>query len=64
LYNKLKNIPLALKNLAFIEKKFLYPLDKFRVFRLRHEIMKGNKKRNKEAYKSKLEIEVVIPMEE
>ncbi len=36
LYNKFRNIPLALKNLAIIEKRFLYPIDRFRVYRLKH----------------------------
>ena len=48
LYHKFRNIPLALKSLAQIENRFLYPIDRFRVYRLKHQIKKGNNKKNKE----------------
>ncbi|EGR29365.1 hypothetical protein IMG5_156920 [Ichthyophthirius multifiliis] len=62
-YFKFNNYNLALQYLTISENSFLYLIDQFRIFRLRHFILKQNKKRNKKAYKSKLEIEKVIPIE-
>jgi len=42
LFLKLKNVPLALKNLAFIENNFHYLIDRFRIFRLKNKIKKVN----------------------
>lgn len=51
-------------SILFIENKFLFPIDRFRIYRLKSFILKGNRKINKEAYKKKLELEYVIEMEE
>lgn len=55
---------LALSILIQIENKFMYPTDKFRVYRLHKFITKSVRKHNLEAYKSSLEIESVIPTEQ
>lgn len=73
LYFKMKNVSLALKNLAFLENKYLTPMQTYRYFRLKATIIKFNRKRNHAAYRinlsdkdhrNKLEIEAVIPVEE
>ncbi|KAL4476170.1 hypothetical protein ABPG74_009903 [Tetrahymena malaccensis] len=73
LYFKMKNISLALKNLAILENKYLTPIQKFRLYRLQHTILKHNRKRNHDSYRlnqsdkdnrNKLEVESVIPIEE
>ncbi|KAL4499680.1 hypothetical protein ABPG72_017220 [Tetrahymena utriculariae] len=73
LYFKMKNISLALKNLAILENKYLTPIQQFRLYRLQHTILKHNRKRNHDSYRlnqsdkdnrNKLEVESVIPIEE
>lgn len=69
----MKNVSLSLKNLAILENKYLTPVQTFRLFRLKHFIIKHNRKRNHDSYRvnqsdkdnrNKLEIETVIPTEE
>ncbi|KAL4500954.1 hypothetical protein ABPG73_013692 [Tetrahymena malaccensis] len=63
IFNKLRNPCLSLTVIQFLKKKYLYPIDQYRLFRLIHFIHKFNRKKNVTSYKGILNVENVIPIE-
>ncbi|KAL4511596.1 hypothetical protein ABPG72_012441 [Tetrahymena utriculariae] len=62
-FNKFRNPCLSLTVIQFLKKKYLYPIDQYRLFRLIHYIHKFNRKKNITSYKGILNVENVIPIE-
>ncbi|EAR94555.2 transmembrane protein, putative (macronuclear) [Tetrahymena thermophila SB210] len=63
IFNKFRNPCLSLTVIQFLKKKYLYPIDQYRLFRLIHFIHKYNRKKNVTSYKGILNVENVIPIE-
>ncbi|EGR32786.1 hypothetical protein IMG5_070680, partial [Ichthyophthirius multifiliis] len=64
IFFKFQNIQFCLKILVLLQNKFLFPRSQFRFFILYQQILKYNRKKNKESYKSNLEIESVVQVEQ
>lgn len=64
MFNKFRNHQIALKTLGEIEHGFLFMLDRYKAYQLKMKIAKFIKKKNKESYKGKLEIQTALYVEE
>lgn len=64
IFSKFRNVHLALGNLMFAERNVIKPSDQRQLFQLRKKIKRYIKKKNEEFCESKLEIEIIVFLEE
>jgi len=64
MFEKLRNHQIALLSLEEVERRFLFILDRYDVFKLRNQINAWVKHINTEAYHGKLELEIALQIED